>query len=1146
MNKRLSLLLMTAAIFTGSLFAQRDLGAITGTVTDVSGAVVAGAKISITEQATGVKFNAETDASGTYIRSLLKAGIYTLEIQATGFRKAVQKDIQLTGGDRIGVNIQLTVGEMSQSVEITSSAPLLQTENTALGNTMQSKQVSELPLGGQRKFTFLAVLAPGTVPAEQGSRDAAGGGFSANGVRSNGQNNFLLNGVDNNVNVIDFINQTSYVIGPSVEAIGEMKVVTNGYSAEYGRGAGGVVNVTLKSGSNEIHGAVFEFLQNDKVNANTWERNRAGATRPYVRQNQYGAALGGPAIKNRTFWFGDWQGTRVRSLSGVVPGLGGITNPITIPRTAFRNGDYSSLLSGASSGVDALGRAIPIGGIYDMATQRNTPAGLAVRDLFPGNRIPAARFDPAAKKLMDLFPTPNQNLSDRLPSANYLPTAPASQDNDQFDIRIDHKVSDKDSLFGSLSWSNENKTIATPLPGGLDGAGFNGAEEQNLGRNAMLSWTRVWTPTFLTETRLAFTRLSTQRYQANSTVDQYAAFGIGGINPTKSAERNGGLPQLDMGGYSSFGGSNWLPTREYNNVWDFIQNVSINKGKHNIKFGYEYRPIDFPFFQVPASRGNWAFPQNRTGIPENPGQTGDGSASFLLGYPGNSRLTTTNFISSQKVAHAFYLQDDWKATSKLTFNIGIRYELFSPISEKFGRQSNYVPDKATLVIPVGNNQDAPLPANFAQSFPTIKVERGIADKYLIPWDKTNFGPRIGLAYQMFTKTVIRAGFGLFYGGEENQGGSPNRGEGVPFNQIMDLNLDSAFQQGHPFLTTFSNGFPLNTFNLPANISFRGVETNFRNPLVSKWNFSIQQDLGWGSALEVSYIGSSGTRQLINWDPNTPRNSPIANADVNSRRLYPYLRGGLSLTSTFGVSNYNALTAKFEKRMSNGLSMVSSYTWGHTFANTGTTLSGSSGAGVYDINCGFGCEYGAAAWDIRHRSVTSFNYDLPFGRGKKYGGNLNKAADMFVGGWQTNGIFTFSSGQPFTFRSQNCVSSFNTCRPDAVSGKDPMQAPSSGRTPDQWFDVTALQTPAVGTGGNIGPQTGVGPGIVAFDASIFKNFNLSERFKMQFRSEFLNLGNTPRFAVSSIGNTQGSGNFGRLSATQPGSARNIQFALRLMF
>jgi len=1129
-----------------SLFAQRDFGTLTGTVTDTTGAVVADAKITITEQATGVKTSATADSTGTYVRPLLKPGTYTVEVEAPGFRKAIQRDVLLTGGDRVGVNISLTVGEMTQSVEVTAAAPLLQTETTTLGQTMGSKTVSELPLGGQRKFTFLAPLAPGVVPAEQGSRDAAGGGFSANGVRSNGQNNFLLNGVDNNVNVIDFINQTAYVVGPSVEAIGEMRIVTNGYSAEYGRGAGGVVNVTIKSGTNDIHGTLFEFLQNDKLNANTWERNRAGATKPYLRQNQYGVAIGGPMIKNRTFWFADWQGTRIRSLSGVVPGLGGVTNPITIPKPAFRNGDFSSILTNNVIGSDALGRPIYQGAIYDVQTQRTLADGRIVRDPFPGNIIPANRFDPASKKLIDLFPSPNQNLNDRLPASNYLPTTPAAQDNDQFDVRIDHRLTDKDSLFGSLSWSNENKNITPPLPGALDASGFNGASEQNLGRNAMLSWTRVWTPTFLTETRLAFSRLVTQRYQANAGQDLFKEFGIGGLNPTAATASNGGLPALAPEGYTTFGGAEWLPTKEYNNVWDFIQNVSINKGKHAIKFGYEYRPIKFPFFQVPDARGIFNFPRNRTAIPEQPGQTGDGFASFLLGYPGNSTLTTTNFVSSEKVAHAWYFQDDWKVTSKLTLNIGLRYELFSPISEKFGRQSNYVPGNATLYIPAGPNQNDPLPPNFATSFPTIQVDRGNVSKYLIPWDKTDIGPRIGIAYQVGTKTVLRGGYGLFYGGEENQGGNPNRGEGVPFNQTQNLNLESNFAARNPFLGRFSEGWPQNVFNLPANISFRGIDPDFRNPLVAKWNFTAQQDLGWNSALEVSYIGSKGSRQLINWDPNVPANSSDPSADVNSRRRYPFLRGGIQQTSTFGISRYHALAAKFEKRYSAGLTMVTSYTYGHALANTGTPLSGAQGIGLYDITCGYTCEYGSASWDVRHRFVTSFSYDLPFGKGRQFGAGSNKVVDAVIGGWQTNGILTLSTGQPFQFRSQNCIGSFSSCRPDAVPGKDPNQAPSGGRTPDQYFDVTASQSPASGTGGNIGPLTGVGPGIRNLDFSAFKTFNLTERYHLQFRSEWLNLSNTPRFSVGSIGNTQGNSNYGRLSGTLPGTARNIQFALRFMF
>jgi len=350
-------------LFSFAAWAQRDLGTLVGVVTDATGAVVPSAKVTITEDATGLKYALEADANGNYIRPLLKPGTYTVEVEATGFKKGVQRNILLTAGDRVAVNLTLTVGEVTQTVEITASAPLLQTESTIIGENLGARQVSELPLGGQRKFTFLARLSPGVLPPEVGARDEAGGGFAANGVRSNGQNNFLLNGVDNNVNVIDFINQTSYVIGPSVEAIGEMRVLTNGYNAEYGRGAGGVVNVTIKSGTNQLHGALFEFLQNDKLNANKWESNRAGVDRGAFKQNQFGAAAGGPIRKDRTFVFGDYQGTRIRSTGGTVPGLG-FTETMTIPRPEFKNGDFSSIL-GKVIGTDPLGNPVREGQIYD-------------------------------------------------------------------------------------------------------------------------------------------------------------------------------------------------------------------------------------------------------------------------------------------------------------------------------------------------------------------------------------------------------------------------------------------------------------------------------------------------------------------------------------------------------------------------------------------------------------------------------------------------------------------------------------------------------------------------------------------------------------------------------------------------------------
>src|ERR1035437_4885908 len=433
--------------FSCCCFAQRDLGTVTGVVTDSTGAVVPAARLPISEAATGQKYTVEADSSGTYVRPLLKPGTYTVEVVAAGFQRAIQKRVLVPAGDRIGVNIQLTVGEMTQSLEVTAVAPMLQTESTIVGQTLEASTLSELPLGGQRVFSFLARLSPGVLPGESGSRDSAGGSFSANGVRSNGQNNYLLNGIDNNVNVIDFLNATAFVVGPSMEAIAEMKVLTNGYNAEYGRGAGGVVNVTIKSGTNQIHGTLVEFLQNDKLNANTWAGDKAGKPKGSYRQNQFGAAVGGPVIKNRTFWFMDYQGTRIRS--GNIPYTG------TVPVTQMKNGDFSSIL-GTGLGTDALGTVVQ-GEIFDINTTRQLANGTWVRDPFPGNIIPASRFDPAAKKMVDLFPAPNQNLGTRLPGNNYFTNTSQQSNNDQGDIRIDQRLTDKDSLFGTFSWGETQR-----------------------------------------------------------------------------------------------------------------------------------------------------------------------------------------------------------------------------------------------------------------------------------------------------------------------------------------------------------------------------------------------------------------------------------------------------------------------------------------------------------------------------------------------------------------------------------------------------------------------------------------------------------------------------------------------------------------
>src|SRR5579863_2873958 len=411
---------LSVLVCAGALFAQRDLSTLAGTITDTSGGVVVNAKVTITEAATGQVYTILTNSLGEFVRPALKASTYNVTVSAPGFKTTEQKNIILTPGERTGITIVLSVGDVDQTVEVAASAPLLQTESTQVGADLNTKTVTDVPLGGQRNLTYLARLSPGVVPAEPGARDSANGGFSANGVRSNGQNNFLLNGVDNNINTIDFLNQTSYAIGPAVDAVSEVSIQTNGYNAEYGRAAGGVINVTLKSGTNQLHGSVFEYLANKDLDANTWSNNRAAAPRGPFVQNQFGATAGGPIIKNKLFIFGDYQGTRIADSGGSVPGLGesGYT---TIPTAAMKGGDFSKLLGPTYTGTDITGAPISIqkGAIYDPASTvyctspcgNVTAAGFQIpvsRTQFPGNIIPLTRMDPAWAKVMQLYPTPNQ------------------------------------------------------------------------------------------------------------------------------------------------------------------------------------------------------------------------------------------------------------------------------------------------------------------------------------------------------------------------------------------------------------------------------------------------------------------------------------------------------------------------------------------------------------------------------------------------------------------------------------------------------------------------------------------------------------------------------------------------------------------
>src|SRR6185312_2722841 len=472
----------------------------------------------------------------------------------------------------------------------------------------------------------------------------------------------------------------------------------------------------------------------------------------------------------------------------------------------------------------------------------------------------------------------------------------------------------------------------------------------------------------------------------------------------------------------------------------------------------------------------------------------------------------------------------------------------------------------TLQIPKGPNQNEPLPPNFNAPatvngvtfpalFPNVKVSRGQVGPYLIPWDKVDIGPRIGFAYNIFPKTVIRAAYGIFYGGEENQGGNPNRGESAPFNlspslykpgSTGDFDPNPFFANGN-WTGGLSVGFPVNVFNgFPvSSLQFREVADNFRNPMVQKWNFAIQQELPGQMALEVSYVGNHSSHQLLQPDFNACPNLGTYDSSINCNTLrpVPYI-GGISGTATFGFGNYQGMTVKVEKRYSAGLQFISAYTYGHAFANSGTTLSGSNGLSTRD-NTNYATSYASASWDIRHNFTTGFNYDIPFGRGKQYGSNLNRVVDAIAGNWHLNGILTLHTGQPYTLRANGCIGVWSGgCSPDLVSGTDPNAAPDGRRRAVECFNTANLTAPTPLTQGSLGLQTNFSPPTRSVDLSIFKDFPFTERWKLQFRAESFNLANTPQFGTPD--NTLGDAQFGQVTNTQAGSERHIQFALRLQF
>jgi hypothetical protein len=1145
--------LVFATALTPLAVGQKDSGGVAGVVRDSSGAVVSGAKVSVKDVDHGTEVVVTTGLQGEYVASPLKIGSYSVTAEKAGFKQTVVGPIVVNIQEHPEVDITLQVGNIREVMTITSEGPRLQTETSELGQVVNGEQATTLPLNG-RNFAQLAQLSAGVAPAEPGSRINASYGFSAGGARSV-QNNFLLDGVDNNSNLADLLNETAFVIQPSVDAIQEFKVQTSAYSAEFGRGNGAILNAVIKSGTNGFHGDAYEFIRNDKLDArNAFDEF---GRQPY-KQNQFGATLGGPIIKNRTFFFGDYEGLRVRQATPFLE---------LIPTPAMISGDFSSFLdTAAPEGVnDCSGNPTYAGEIFNTrATQASassptgfcgvpiggyTSGGLPT-NIFP--TTPTSLIDPLAAALSAYWPTPNTIASANNGGNNFFSDPHRQESRNNFDVRVDHKISDSDNAFARFSYENQPSFIPPPFNNLLDGGGFFDGTEDNSYRSLALSEVHLFKPTVINEFRFGYNRINSHRFQINSNENISAQLNFPNV---PYGPNNGGLPNITFGdGTAGIGSSTYLPSIEKQNSFVFTDNLTWIRGRHSLKFGTEVRIEQFTIFQPAESRGALTFGNDFTDNPAAPGTGGSSFATMLLGIADGGGITSLHNIDYRRQIYAGFTQDDWKATDRLTLNLGLRYEVFSTVKEHDDEEGTFVFGPNALLVPTGQNE--PLTQTLGASIPIEHGSRG-----LINPDLNNFAPRVGFAFRATDKLVVRSGYGIFYGGQENGPYSnPSPGFNPPFFSSEafsmpcgNLAANPAYPAGNELncsvaslniggSNTLANGFPATALSNPNAPELYSVSPNLRTPYNQQWHFGVQYQLPADTVLEVSYAGSRGLKLFGFYNgnqafpatdpqfatlcttnftllgcPTAPRRAAHAVAPgappgstcalLPTDDCDPVFDVSIATFRSNAVSNYNSLQVRLEKHPTHGLQFQAAYTWSHALDDASSASLGSQNAGDFRLENNPLLEYGNADFDVRQRFVLSYAYDLPFGRNKAFGGNASGVLNQIIGNWQVAGITIATTGNWYTptdiatnlSTSDGGGEVASASRPNVVG--NPNGHPC---VPGTLFNTCAFATnTVVGAFGDAGRNIIQGPGSQNWDISLFKIFPIREQMRVEFRAEFFN-------------------------------------------
>lgn len=1174
-------------LFTPLVSGQIDTGSLTGTVKDSVGAVLPGARLALTNNATNVIQTTQSTATGTYVFEAVNAGTYTLVAEHPTFEKHVTRDVQIHVAQTLTIDVSMQVGTQTQEVTVTAAAPLLQTEDASIGQTIQGQQINDLPLNG-RNWASLAQLSAGVTTANANYLAAPGSAyFSVNGNMV-WQNDFRLNGIDDNVEVYGGYGAN---ITPPPDAIQEFKLQSGNYNAEYGHSTGGVINAVTKSGTNRLHGDLWEYLRNDKLDANDYFAKQNHTPRTEYRQNQFGGTVGGPVVipklyngRDKTFFFFDYQANLQ-----VTPSPSTETVPTALMQSSgFTNLQDLNTYNGGTK-TDGLGRIFPYGTVLDPATTRlvkngttdavsgipNTSgADIYVRDPFYTggdiggitnfvlhtsqlNLLPASRLDPNAVKLLSVYPAANQpGLAN-----NYYQSPRQITNTYQYDVRIDENATAKDTLFGVFNWSHIDETIPSALPGIADGGQYGTGTVFVPVYAIALGYTHVFTPSLTNEIHAGWSQTISRNLSDYAQVMGIPAkYGIGGI---PQFVNNGGLPAIDFGSAGSgalthLGPSEW--TLSSIRVLEITDNVTKVHGSQTFKTGIQVDRISGNLVQSPTPRGQFSYGGQYSDIPN--ANTGLLGVADLLILPGPSTVPNgipdlgglQNWQGSnvaptddRRYYTGLYFQDDWKVTPTLTLNLGIRWDYNTPYAEIRGRQANFIQSDggngstATLYMP---NQGCQVPRSTA--FDALLASSKIAldcvsNSSVGLTQKLNFAPRLGFAYRVRPNVVIRGGYGITYGALDNIGFYENLGNNYPF----------AFGQSHfgansqtPFLNnagqpaTLANLFPTINLEDPTQVSGQGVmlngrQYNFQTPYNESFNLATQYQFTNHDALQLAYVGIVGRHLDTLGSHNIP--SIMLPPGTNPQNYSPFPNFNYSNSqweSTNASSSYNAAQLTYEHQTSFGLALLSNYTFSKCMSDQTGVASIITGYRAQWLS-GFGIkgDYGLCDSDAANVVHVSGTYQLPVGRGTALLGNANGLVNAFVGGWSANYIYTFQSGSPFSVGCPTSTSATFGCYANVVPGQGLY---TGGHTPKEWLNPNAFAQPPVATaigqtdysplGGS--PFVARGPHLSNIDFSVFKQFAIEKVGRLEFRAEAFNLTNTPQFGQP--GNTSG------FTSTGPGN------------